>query len=81
MKTYKLVAYPVTVTRTDQWLPRQITETVYMIEGPGVNRPATDIEIDVWKQGEAYGVTGMGMQVPKESRQLNETRRPNARKK
>lgn len=54
--TYRIVRRECTVPRTDQWNPREVTETVWMIEGPGVNRPATDIEIAVYGQGKAEGV-------------------------
>ena len=51
MTGYRLVAYPAKLVRTDQWNPRQVEETLYRIEGPGVDRPATDIEVDIWRQG------------------------------
>ena len=52
MKDYRIVAYPITHTRTGQeWNPISVTSTVYRIEGPGVDRTATDIEIAVYHQG------------------------------
>lgn len=49
---YRIVAYPVKLPRTGvEWNPITVEETLYRVEGPGVDRPATDIEIDVWRQG------------------------------
>ena len=44
---YKLVSYPMNVLRTDQWNPRTVPEVVWRVEGPGVDRPATDIEVAI----------------------------------
>ncbi len=32
------------------WNPEMITETMYSVEGPGISRPANDIEIAIWRQ-------------------------------
>ncbi len=51
MNDYRIVAHEITVPQTDEWNPRPVKGTVYRVVGPGVDRPATDIEIAVWKQG------------------------------
>jgi hypothetical protein len=45
--SYRLVPYDVSPVRTDQWNPRTVPERIYRIEGPGVDRAATDIEVDI----------------------------------
>ncbi len=51
MSAYRIVEHVVKVPRTDEWNPRTVSDVLYWIEGPGVCRPATDIEVDVWQQG------------------------------
>ncbi len=51
MIAYRIVEHVVKVPRTDEWNPRTVSDVLYWIEGPGVCRPATDIEVDVWQQG------------------------------
>ncbi len=51
MTDYRIEAHEITVPQTDEWNPRPVQGTVYRVVGPGVDRPATDIEIAVWKQG------------------------------
>ncbi len=51
MSAYRIVEHVVKVPRTDEWNQRTVSDVLYWIEGPGVCRPATDIEVDVWQQG------------------------------
>ncbi len=51
MSAYRIVEHVVKVPRTDEWNQRTVSDVLYWIEGPGVCRPATDIEVDVWRQG------------------------------
>lgn len=43
------------VERTSWWKDenKMVPANVWWLYGPGVSRPATDIEIDLWKQGRA----------------------------
>ncbi len=50
MIAYRIVEHVVNVPRTDEWNPRTVSDVLYWIEGPGICRPATDIEVDVWRQ-------------------------------
>ena len=45
--TYQIIRRKVPVLRTDHWNPRTVEEQSAWIEGPGVNRPATDVEIAI----------------------------------
>lgn len=54
MSIYRIVEHNVTVTQTDQWNPRPVSSVSYWIEGGGLNRLATDIEVDLWKQAEEW---------------------------
>lgn len=48
--TLTYLTYP--VDRTTWWKDENRKEpaNVWWLEGPGISRPATDIEVDVWKQ-------------------------------
>jgi len=49
---YRLVQHHLTVIRTHWWKDQddpQHREKSYWIDGPGVYRPATDIEIAIWR--------------------------------
>ncbi len=56
MIAYRIVEHIVNVPRTDEWNPRTVSDVLYWIEGPGVCRPATDIEVSVWQQGWQQGI-------------------------
>ncbi len=56
MSAYRIVEHIVNVPRTDEWNQRTVSDVLYWIEGPGVCRPATVIEVDVWRQGKHDGL-------------------------
>jgi hypothetical protein len=47
------------IINTSTWIPEMVPADVWWLTGPGVSRPATDIEIYLWKQIERPQVVGV----------------------
>lgn len=52
---YKLVHHTAPIVETTWWKDqnRMVPSGVWWLEGPGISRPATDVEVEFWKRIEA----------------------------